>query len=311
MRCLLLVVFVGCGGLSSEDYVEASEDAICDYFVRCGLFATEVDCHAYLDRNSIDDPNVEAALDAGKVVYDEGAAQDCVNSLSSLSCDRTALFGDELEICSGVYTGTLAEGAACGFSGECISDNCVKGTCTMACCLGTCGPARTLPGLGQPCTALCENDAYCGADSICHTPLLYGAPCDTFDSCASGLYCSTTLGTCEFLPHVGEACDAFGGCAELGVNCVSGTCTAAGLPGDPCTNNSQCSTFYTCNGSQCALHPTLGMPCTSQCSDASWCNETTGRCEAQKANGMACTFNDECATHFCSLQICSDVPLCI
>jgi hypothetical protein len=314
MRCLaLFVLLVGCSaGIDYDHFADTLIDARCTYYVRCGVAASGTECTAFYQRIATDNPSTNAAIDAGKILYHDDIAQDCIDAYASLSCDSTEQPVDALDVCNTVLTGTVAMGGACAFDKECESANCDVPSCPSACCTGTCGAPTTLPSIGQACTAFCAGDAYCGADNLCHAPLAEGAAC-TSEPCAFGLYCAGAFGTqpgrCKPLPHLGEACE--GACAEVGATCA-GTCVPVGILDDPCTADAQCSMFYQCNGTQCALLPTIGMPCRTTCYEAAYCDGTT--CVAQKSNGATCLRGDECDSHYCetgaTTGTCADLPVC-
>jgi hypothetical protein len=312
MRLSWLLVLAACGGgVAFDDFDRERIEAQCEYLVRCEAMASMSDCRAFFARTAIDNPNPGAALEAGKLRYDEHAARACLDAIANLSCDSTEQTAAELAPCSDVLTGTGKAGSACAFDGECESDSCVVQSCPMACCTGSCGPPRSSPGVGQPCVALCADGAYCGADSVCHALQPAGAACNDLEPCAQGLYCAgaatTGSGSCTPLPKRGQPCET--ACAHIADVCIAGTCVAAGLPGAACMASAECSSYYTCTDGQCASYPTRGMTCTGRCSDESWCSGET--CIEQKANGEPCTYNDECRTHYCSSGNCGDVPLCI
>ena len=309
-RLAAFALLAGCtGGIDYAHFPGALEDARCAYYVRCGVATSAAECRAFYGRVAIANTSTDTAVEMGIISYDGDVAQQCLDAYASLSCDTTEHTGDELEVCSGVLTGTLAVGDTCAFDRECESNNCNAPTCTSACCSGTCGAPIVLPSVGQPCNALCAGDAFCGLDQICHAPLPAGAACDV-EPCGYGLYCAgrtpTMAGTCKVLPHLGQPCE--NACAETGATCYAGTCVELALEGDPCTSNAQCSMFYECSGTQCGLFPTLGMPCTTTCYEAAYCDGST--CVAQKPNGSQCVRNDECATHYCGSSSCADVPVC-
>jgi hypothetical protein len=308
---VLLVLLAGCGGIAFEDYPDAVRDATCDYLVRCHAASNLDDCRASYDRTAIETPSLSAAIDADKVSYDEDAAQRCIDAYGALSCDETLLPDDALAECDDVLTGRLHKGEVCAFDAECVSDHCTSSSCSDACCSGTCADPIVYPGIGDPCTSLCEDGAYCGADSTCHALLPVGASCDMVSLCGRALYCAglsgTGSGVCTPLPHEAEACE--GSCAELGTIC-NGTCVAAGLAGDPCELAYDCSELYTCTGGVCGDYPSLGMACTTECSGASFCDD--GTCVEQQANGADCLYGEACKTHYCGdAGVCADVPLCI
>jgi hypothetical protein len=311
MRALvLLVLAVGCGGMSYDEFVTERADAECDYLVRCHAVSSAADCRDYFARTQVDSPSVPAALDASKLSYDEDAAEACIDAFADLSCDVTAQTTRDLAPCGDVLAGKLADGAACGFDRECESTYCDSPSCTEACCLGACRPPRPLPGVGDPCTALCDETSFCGADSICAAYLPEGAACDAFNICGTNLYCAgqaTGPGSCAPLPHLGETCD--GPCAEVNAICNDGTCIPGGLAGDPCDDAFDCSHYYSCEGSKCGAYPALGASCTNRCADGAFCEG--GTCVAQKATGAACLYNDECTSHLCERELCYEPTICI
>lgn len=314
-RLAVFALLAGCSGdIDFAHFPDALTDARCSYFIRCGLVSYASECVAYYKRIAVDNPSTQAAIDMGKTTYHPDVAQACFDAYAALSCDQSQLEGDELDVCNGVLTGNLAIGNTCAFDKECESENCVVPSCQDACCTGTCAAPETLPAVGQPCTALCAGDAYCGLDSICHAPLPQNAACNQ-EPCAYGLYCAGRTqmmsGTCKPLPKLGMPCETV--CAELGAVCYAGSCVEVGLLGDACTSNAQCSSFYECRAMQCSLLPTLGMPCETSCYEAAYCDGNT--CVAQKNNGVACVRNDECGSHYCmrsgSTGSCAEPPLCI
>jgi hypothetical protein len=314
-RLAVFALIVGCGpSIDFAEFPDALLDARCEYLHRCGVVAKPSDCRAFHDHLAIDNPSPQAAYDAGKLQFHPDTAQACLDAYASLPCDATEQDPDALDVCARAITGVLGIGEACAFDRECASENCDLAPCTSACCTGTCTAPTRLPGVGEPCTALCADDAYCGADDICHAPLPPGAACN-FEPCVAGYYCkgqtATTSGTCSPYPHLGEPCET--ACAEVNATCYNGTCIEYALLGDACISDAQCSGYYQCSSMQCALMPTRGMGCSTACSDDSWCEN--GVCVAQKANGSTCLRNDECLTHFCQRVgtggTCTDVPLCI
>jgi hypothetical protein len=307
---MLLVLLAGCGGIAYEDYPDAVRDATCSYLVRCHAASNLDDCRAYYGRTAIESPSLDAALDAGKVSYNEDAAQRCIDAYGALSCDETLLADDALAACAEVLTGRLRSGDVCAFDAECETDHCASPGCSDACCPGTCADPIAYPGIGDPCTSLCEDDAYCGADSTCHALLPAGASCDMVSRCERTLYCAGLTGAgngvCTPVPHAGEACE--GACAELGTIC-SGTCVAAGLAGDPCELEYDCAQLYTCTAGVCGDYPGVGMACTGQCSGAAFCAD--GLCVEQRADGADCLYGEECQTHYCNDDdVCGDPPVC-
>lgn len=310
LAVLVLIASCGDGALGIADFPDAFLEAHCSYEVRCGLFQSADACRAFYQARTVDSPNPEAAQAAGKLRFDAGAAQACLDAYKQASCDATLQTADTFAVCTTITTGTVAQGGSCGFNDECESNNCQHASCPDACCTGTCQPAAPLPGVGQPCTLVCADGAYCGMDSLCHANLPEGAACNgARDVCAYGLYCAgdtaSTNGACRPLPHTGEACEE--GCAMSGDVCIS-TCAPVGFAGASCTTYS-CAPGFACTNALCAALPALGQPCLDECAGEAWCN--AGTCVARLANGASCSRGDLCSSHYCGGGTCGDVPVCI
>lgn len=288
-RSLLLLFVVGCGGVDITKFQDEAIDARCEYLTRCGLFASTNECRQYYADRTAQSTSVVAAVEAGKVKYDEDLAEDCIEKLRDGSCSQTASLDSS---CEDIFTGTIADGGMCAFDDECISGSCSVAECTMACCPGTCVAARPTPKIGEMCTFICVDGAFCGSDRICHAVLAKGAACDDPFACDDGLYCSgltgTTAGTCTALPNTGEACTEQ--CLNIGDYC-DGTCKKVGLAGASCTNEDQCSFYYECDDAMKCVMPTrpMGMP-----------------------NGATCSSSPQCESHYCGNDNkCADLPVCI
>jgi hypothetical protein len=290
MRRSLLVLFVvGCGGIDISEFQDETVDARCEYLARCGLFPTANACRDYYADRTVQSTSVVAAVDAGKVKYDEDLAEECLDDLRDASCSQTAGLDSS---CEDIFTGTIADGGMCAFDAECVSRRCSVTDCAEACCPGTCMPARPTPKIGEMCTFVCVDGAYCGSDSICHAVLAKGAACDDPFACGDGLYCSgltvMMAGTCTALPKTGEACTEQ--CLEIGDYC-DGTCKKVGLDGAVCTSDEQCSRYYPCDDTgHCALPASeMGLP-----------------------NGSTCSSSPQCESHYCGNDNkCADLPVCI
>lgn len=290
---VVLVLLAACGdSIDLGDYRQAGIDARCEYLTRCGLWTTVAACQEYYERITLDNPNPQAAVDAGKLQYDGDAARTCFDALESAACTRTA---DTNDACTHVFTGTIPDGGMCAFDAECVSAHCVVPDCTMACCQGACAPPRPLPGIGQACTFECVEGAYCAADSTCHSVLPQGAACNDPLACDADLYCAGidtgSSGVCSALPKTGEPCTSI--CADIGDRCTAMTCVPLGLPGDPCSDDGQCSFYYRCD--------TTAMKCAERPMDP------------LVPNGSTCTSGTLCQSTYCDsiYHVCADVPVCI
>lgn len=315
VRIVLVVglALAGCSdGLSADEFDDAVLDARCAYYRRCGLAASVDDCRAFYARSSVDSPDVRTSLEAGRLVFDPERARRCVDSYAQLTCDTLPPDRAARDACAEVFTGTIAPGDACAFGEECASGACAREACPDACCAGVCVVPRPTPDVGEPCTSLCVDGAFCNVDAVCQALLPEGAAC-TGPECAAGLYCAGLAtsggGACTPLPRRGEACES--PCAELGSVCWQGTCAALGLPGAPCGDAGACSLFYDCapDSATCTALPTLGMSCSTTCADGAYCEQ--GACVDQKPDGESCVYGDECASHLCSAGACVAVARCL
>src|SRR5690242_20438863 len=93
MRKLALVaLFVaacgddGGGPIPIDGLESAAIGAYCNLYVRCGLIDDAATCRT-LNLDVQIDPDLIAAVDAGKVIYHPDLARECLNGLSG-SCNR-------------------------------------------------------------------------------------------------------------------------------------------------------------------------------------------------------------------------------
>src|SRR5262249_19023633 len=135
------------------------------------------------------DGSVLAEIDAKEVEYDGSAARVCIDSYANATCDQTDAAGRITPAaCDKIFTGTLADGAACVNGHECLSQVCNIPVCVTACCAGTCMgsdiPQRAK--LGETCSSLpCEQGSYCDFTSMMCAPLLSaGTSCTGSFQCA-------------------------------------------------------------------------------------------------------------------------------
>lgn len=72
----------------------------------------------------------QASVDAGRMIYDAGAAQDCLDDENGYSCDEYWTV-PESDACEQIFVGTVATGGECDFSAECanLAEICDLGTC--------------------------------------------------------------------------------------------------------------------------------------------------------------------------------------
>jgi hypothetical protein len=115
--------------------------------------------------------------------------------------------------------GTLANGTACAFSGQCQSSYCGVGPNALC---GTC--MASPPAAGASCTDLfCGPGLECATESkTCGTPAAMSAPCDAAP-CAPGLVCAGAMGsrTCQMIASTAAAGQACGNLAGNHVVCAA------------------------------------------------------------------------------------------
>lgn len=321
---LALLALPACGKIDHEDLPGEQVDALCDFYVRCGLAASAELCADLFSDILRGDPNLDAAVENGSVEYDPDAAKECIDAVHDLECGSAFLEDAPSDACDKVYQGTVADGGACWIDEQCKSGYCQAADCMAECCQGTCVAEPPPAGIGQDCSnSGCVDGAYCdfatdtcqplkqaggvcfsdqecaqGLECLgdtCQAGPAEGAPCiDT--ECALPLYCEPASMTCKKLPREGEACDLDVGACALGLVCNanSKTCTPPGGVGSPCSFD-----FF---GGGCA--------------SGAWCDIDVmtfeGTCQATKANGNACSTDSECQSLYCSQDgTCVAEPVCV
>lgn len=355
----LLVFTVGCGDshdagtgdgdVPIEELPRAWSESLCSVVDECigplaDLFLGETDCVTTFQYGFEDGAlaDLEAAIDAGRVVYDPGKAGDCLAAIEAAGCD--ALDNPQPDICAEAIEGTVEVGGDCSLGFECVGHAfCDRSAGT---CPGTCTDPR-------PAGGDCGDDAHCRAGLVCSeetsrcvAPSGAGAGCEQGEPpCRSGLVCigadeeAGTPGTCRTLDEVlvaaeGESCDLEGGvwCQE-GLSCVV---TSASLAGVTLECRSEVGSGGSCfvglpdqcpAGEYCAGHNlTLGMPegdCEPLPSAGDPCADAFlgPRCEADhvcvsdvcrplQRNGEGCMADVQCYSGVCDAGACTAPETC-
>jgi hypothetical protein len=324
--CVMAMALAACGGaaVSFEDYEATERDAYCEYFVRCGAIEDLATCRKLeLDLRTGFTANERAAVAAGKVDYDGDAARRCLAGLADRSCDLTSKsYRVSAAPCAEILTGTLHDGEACGYGGECISRQCEAAPCGMACCIGACvGDAPPGPAaIDESCeAAACGDDAYCDPDTkICVALKGRDQFCGSGAQCRYGLDCSQG-GACTALPTLGQSCT--GPCRDEGTICANGTCVKLALAGEACGPGAPCSRAYRCDSTRhCSPGLELGAECAvgQRCADDdAFCDvpdgAVSGHCALPKLDGQPCTNDPQCASDHCdpAAAQCAPAPVCI
>jgi len=293
LALLALLGLAGCGGGTSADTACADVAAArCAQRSTCtngvGVTKTYGDMTTCLAREKLGCENALAAKSTGNT---PDRTVECSAAIKTESC--TDYFaGNAPAAC--INTGTLADGTACAFAGQCSSTYCV-GLGNAAC--GSCG---------QPLAAGadCSNDGTCARGQTCFsantgmgmttqscvTEGAAGASCSRTAPCATGLSCVGTLamgatGTCmPAATMAGAACDptsrTAAGCDRalgLWCNATSKTCTAITFA----ANGAACGV-----GSDGNLIDCTGGACYGSSNSIN--NPMMGTCKADAADGAAC-----------------------
>lgn len=294
---------------------DALAETDCDLFVRCGVFSEAAFCPLYFGQmptgfNSFS--ATVAGVKAGKTKYNPAAARACIDAIGASGCGIFTQSGaPPPDVCSRVFTGTLADGV------RCVADT--------ACLAGSFCASPGNAGCDGVCThggTLCNDDTHCTNGQVCdqHQPtatsqgtcvprVAPGAanqPCVT-NTCATGLRCSVAgdTPTCVPIALRGQPCDGgIGACAE-GLVCATGggatssTCVPLAARGEPCQDNAQCGGFIStlvCDAATgtCVDAPTSG-PCAGPmltCNSlSSYCDTSSGTptCMPYVATGATCS----------------------
>jgi hypothetical protein len=117
-------------------------------------------------------------------------------------------------------------GVGCTGDGECASHHCVDGVCCDSACTGQCQACDVAGAVGT-----CSN--------------VGGAPHGTRPSCAGGLACDATAGSCK------SSCASDADCTSAGYFCDSGKCLAPLATGLPCIKDAACVSGHCVDGTCC------------------------------------------------------------
>ena len=334
-------------GPSIAELPQALTTIFCDAFETCvGPMAKlqfgEQSCEDVFGKTLEDGEfaHLQSAVDDGKVTYNQGNAQACLDAMKAQGCE---LFTNRtVDECLDTIVGTVDENGPCTLDFECTGDLFCKadGACPGAC--------TALQPAGTECTDSdeCMNGLVCDDNlDICAAPLGVGESCDdTTANCAMSLGCwgsdeqAGTPGTCMtndslFALETGASCDIQTGelcavdtfCAlevDMQAQKLVGTCEPAVASGaacktsfpDQCPANEYCKTppqqpqqAPDLNG-VCTPTPVAGEACLGQQVWAAKCVAGTacvdGTCEAIARLGESCSGDDACASETCEGNIC-------
>ena len=285
------------------------------------------------------EPQWQAAIDKGTMVYDGGKLAACISAIDAAGCSVSA----ELPTaCTEAFVGQVAEGAACEDNMECVAGSfCPTGTA----CPSTC---TAFPASGAACPdSVCDTGLVCAAGT-CASPVAKGAACqgDGGGNCEAGLLClkaqpTDADGACKSVDELltktaGQKCDAFAvqlcvdglACALVGATAelqLEWECKAKVAAAGVCNNSfpSMCPDGTVCviadqefEGT-CDPLPKAGEDCAGtenvtavRCAAEHFCDTAANKCQALVATGMPCEFGSMCYSGACEDSECISTPLC-
>lgn len=268
---LVALSLAACGGDPSPDApaqppppIEAAsfmaeyEQALCDHAARCSLNASYLDETCKESVRALFGEDVEAAIQAGRILYDAEAAGACVAGLRATDCLAEQPSDATLAACFRALQGTVQTDKPCFGTFECASGVC---------------PSVT----GDICPTVCEPAASVG--EACS--LLSGPDCDA----RQGLRCSG--GTCVSPVGIKGACvDNFG--CQSGLVCVANQCVPLRAEGYGCAKDSSCAP-----GNFCASGGDEGGICEARVPEGGDCSQDSGDSNAafrlvQCQEGLVC-----------------------
>jgi hypothetical protein len=282
MRCLsfALLVVVACGSNPTADQActTLAQDT-CNELMTCSA--------ADMQRRWPDVATCEAreklactqALAAPKNANNPSHEEACASALAKDTCDAY-LSGVEPPMACLPPKGTLANGAACSFAGQCMSSFCAVAPGSL------CGTCANEPAVGDSCAMQgCGPTMNCVGNMTCQIPVASGGQCGRDLPCIEGQSCvgatMTAMGTCMAQgTTAGATCDAR---QMTGPNCSA----AAGLTCD--TTNNQCAMQpLVPAGQTCGVINGLLVGCLAGASCNRATGSATGTCVAPAADGAAC-----------------------
>lgn len=233
---LLTACDEGAPSVAAEDFARAYADALCGRAERCYNLAPHLVEQCRAETLEVYGDDIVKGIAAGRLVYDEALAGECVAGVAATRCIDDEFDDDTLAACLGALAGTLAAGETCHAAFECEAGFC--GGSAGAACPSVCPEVL---GEGEGCSLLsgpsCDERAglRCSG-AVCVRPAGEGAACVDRNGCQSPLVCGQ--GKCSPLREEGEGCAGDSSCAD-GLFCEAGgdeggVCHARAAEGEAC-----------------------------------------------------------------------------
>jgi hypothetical protein len=301
--------------------------ASCRRNIRCQSLS-ESDLLGCVERteDGCDQGALTAAADAGRLVFDEPIALECLNGFSTGSCT------EDPPSCARVTRGRVPPDGGCVTAAECGAG----AFCDLfgATCPFRCVAYRTL---GDRCDFFrpCDPNFACfrgdgGTEETCQPVTPLDAPCLDFDECGSEGAC--VRGTCTARrSDAGGVCGIRSGypfcdpeyfCRQeapprQGDDPPPGTCQRRTGLGGVCAGAGTCLPSLRCSAvvttGTCLAKASRGASCStfSDCEEGLYCSTATQRCEAFPGDGGDCSFTagsqGRCQPrHFCDFEAGSE-----
>jgi hypothetical protein len=298
----LVVGLAACGGGDDMEEPRALGErvvqALCEREVRCGVYAGAAACERESRQRGWDTwlglgTRYDAALESGRLSFDEDAAERCLAAIRDADCrllspSSTAhQWGIENDPACRVLRAEEPEGA-CQLQAEC-GERAYCHFATTGNCEGTCQPRS-------------------GEGEAAFRP----------EQCAPGLSLSHATGRCLRPATEGDVCFAAGGgplprngpCGPgLWCNHASGKCQRTGAEGDACVDafTSPCGASFVCQEGRCVRRVGKGEVCrvpetppglyANVCQGELFCDaepEQSGTCQERRGEGGACRNPFDC-----------------
>ena len=182
--------------------------------------------------------SLEASVDAGRLLVDQGVLDACAASVAAYSCAETFRNWDEPECLVAALAGNVAAGGECTDDRECAAGVCdfAQGTCPGSCvaaggdtdCSGDCGARRACAS--RPAT--CRLDPVEGGE-LCTGARRGGRRVRLFRDLGLRRAAPVPPGGLDLPPLVarGQPCGALAGCNPAFDFCDPATGLCAPLPG--------------------------------------------------------------------------------
>jgi hypothetical protein len=279
--------------LTASTYLNAYDDAVCEYVVHCGQAPDVATCHKIYGQ----DAEVAQAISSvlfGTLQFDAAAAQGCIDALKAAVCEIPYPYGVAPDVktkCDAVFTSGAKDGDACYVGLECQSGFCKAGKCNDACCVGQCTSVSTAVPDGGDCSmSACVSGDYCDESMgmhVCKPRVGANDVCTQPDACELGYRCDTGSSKCFKLAASGAQCNpdlSVSPCLSVAEYCDKAQQKCVPLPkaGSPCTSDptpNLCAADALCLNGTCVAMGLPGEDCVDmRCMGSVSCDMDSLKC---------------------------------